>query len=293
MQKLILFTFMLVIAITIYAQQDNFPTLTGPYLGQNPPGMTPELFASDIISTNENEFSCCFSPDDNEFYFTRRHPEINNTIVMYSKLNNTTWSKPKIAPFAEPFTFEPFVTPDNKKLYFQTGKVIDGNLQMLTLYVERNDTVWGEIKEPGQPFNPQKTMPISVTLDGNIYTTDISNGMGTECLGFIKNENGVYKTLEKLGPPLNKEKFSQHPWIAPDESYMIFTVRKPGQEINSVLHITNKDENGNWSEPKEINLGINAAQPFVTYDGKFLFFTSGEQGKGDIYWVSIEILNQI
>jgi hypothetical protein len=33
------------------AQQDNLPVLKGPYLGQKPPGMTPEIFAPGIIST--------------------------------------------------------------------------------------------------------------------------------------------------------------------------------------------------------------------------------------------------
>ncbi len=32
-----------------------FPNLTGPYLGKKPPGKTPEVFASGIISTGKNE----------------------------------------------------------------------------------------------------------------------------------------------------------------------------------------------------------------------------------------------
>ena len=33
-----------------YARQDDFPLLKGSYLGQKPPGMTPEVFAPGIIS---------------------------------------------------------------------------------------------------------------------------------------------------------------------------------------------------------------------------------------------------
>ena len=35
----------------IHAQQENFPVLKGPYLGQKPPGLTPEIFAPEIISS--------------------------------------------------------------------------------------------------------------------------------------------------------------------------------------------------------------------------------------------------
>jgi hypothetical protein len=64
---------------------------------------------------------------------------------------------------------------------------------------------------------------------------------------------------------------------------LLFTVRRPGQKIVSVLFFSFKKEDGSWNEPKEINLGMSAGLPFVTRDGKYLFFTGGDQGKSDIY----------
>jgi hypothetical protein len=287
---------LLVLCGTLNSQLDTIKNtnLTGPYLGQKLPGTTPELFAAGIVSTLANEFSCCFSPDGNEFYFARRHPVLNETVIMYSKLVNGVWTEPDIVPFVnKQFSFEPFVTPDNKKLYFQSGRVVDGALQMFTLYVERNEAGWGDVKDPGPPFNPQKTMHISATADGTIYTTDISGGMGSESLGIIRKVNGEYKTLEKLGLPFNHEKLSQHPWISPDEKCIIYTVRRPGQQPVSVLFCSFRDEDGRWSEPMEIKLGMNAGQPFLSNDGRFLFFTSGDLGKGDIYWISAKIIEEL
>ena len=40
----------------------EFPSLTGPYLGQEPPGQEPELFAPGLVSTGAQELSICFSP---------------------------------------------------------------------------------------------------------------------------------------------------------------------------------------------------------------------------------------
>jgi hypothetical protein len=60
----------------------EFPKLSGPYLGQKPPGMAPEVFAPGIVSTAAHEFSCSFTPDGKEFYFTRRDPKLNQPFIM-------------------------------------------------------------------------------------------------------------------------------------------------------------------------------------------------------------------
>ena len=51
-------------------QQHDFQVLIGPYLGQKPPGMTPELFALGIISDEDTkEMGCVLISDRKEFYF--------------------------------------------------------------------------------------------------------------------------------------------------------------------------------------------------------------------------------
>ena len=45
----------------------KFPELTGVYLGQSEPGLSPEIFAPNIISTGMSELNACFSPDFSEF----------------------------------------------------------------------------------------------------------------------------------------------------------------------------------------------------------------------------------
>ena len=297
MKRAFFIFYLLVLTTTsILSQQSDIPKLTGPYLGQKPPGNIPEVFAPDFVSTELHEFSCCFSPDGNEFYFARRDSVLNKAIIMVSKLVNETWTEPVMASFVQnKYSFEPSVTPDNKRLYFQYGEPIPGQNgpPMNVLYVDRVGDGWSETKNPSSPFNPAKAMHISSTTDGTIYTTDISGGPGSECLAVIKKVNGEYLILEKLGDPLNKEAQSMHPFIAPDESYIIFGSMRPTQQISSVLFYSYKNEDGNWSEPKEINLGMRAGQPHVTPDGKYLFFTSGEQGKGDLYWVSTKIVDEL
>lgn len=72
MKRLILIICMLlVMAITIDAQQSDFPKLTGPFLGQKPPGLVPEVFAPGVLS----QFSMLhgkivFSPNGLEVFWT-------------------------------------------------------------------------------------------------------------------------------------------------------------------------------------------------------------------------------
>ena len=99
------------------AQKDDFPVLRGPYLGQKPPGMTPEVFAPGIISTSEyTELSCTFSPDGKEFYFTRFTPDRN---IWVCRLKDEVWQKPEPASFNTNYReISPHITADGSMLFF-------------------------------------------------------------------------------------------------------------------------------------------------------------------------------
>jgi len=47
------------------ARQEDVPRLKGPYLGQKPPGMTPEVFAPGIVSKDGPQAKLFFTRDGN------------------------------------------------------------------------------------------------------------------------------------------------------------------------------------------------------------------------------------
>ena len=64
------------------------------YLGQETPGMKPEIFAPGLVSTKDHkEFSCTFSPDGKEFYFSR------DDHIMVCRLEKGRWTAPEPASF--------------------------------------------------------------------------------------------------------------------------------------------------------------------------------------------------
>jgi hypothetical protein len=105
-------------------QQNDFPKLTGPYLGQKPPGIKPEHFGAGIIDNNERVFAITFSPDGKECFYTK---SLNTNTIMTTKEINGTWKEPTMAGFSgKVFDFEPHITPDGKKMIFGSRRSLPG-----------------------------------------------------------------------------------------------------------------------------------------------------------------------
>ncbi len=109
---------MFILNITfLYAQHNDFPVLKGPNLGQKPPGMTPEIFVPDIISTCTQHSSAYFSRDGKQVYFSRMLPR--PSVIMYMCEENDQWTSPQIV--CEGLT--PGLAPDGKTIFFSTWKL--------------------------------------------------------------------------------------------------------------------------------------------------------------------------
>ncbi len=273
---------------SLHAQE--LPVLKGPYLGQNPPGMTPEMFAPGFVSTDAHEFSCTFSPDGNEFYFARAFGKFRKKYVMVTKNVNGSWTEPEkcLTQFNNE-NFEPHITHDGQKMFFMGFNTSGGGPHPIIdlYYVERKDSAWGEPKRMEKPFNPGKSMFASTTMEGIIYTSD------AEKMGIARSlpVNGEYQDYEDLGAPISIKGFNAYPFIAPDESYLIFVSDRLGREKGLRLFVT-FNVNGTWSEPREVPVGIPGGTPCVSPDGKYLFFVA-DRPIGNIYWVDSKIFRDL
>ena len=275
----------------------------GPYFGQTPPGSRPEVFAPGVVSTAAHEFACSFTPDGREFYFTRSTSPGSPTLIMVSRMVNGTWTEPEPAAFNDrsaQMSFEPMVTADGRRLYFSSDRPLappshaaQGGPPMLNIwYVEREGEGWSPPRNPGSPFNPMRTMYVTMTSAGTIYTMDISAGMGSEVIGVARPVGGEYQAIERLGAPVNVGTGNMYPYISPDERYLVFTRRQGGPGSATYLHVSFKGRDGRWGEPRAIDLGMPAGAATVSPDGRYLFFSGGERGRGDIFWVSTSVLNE-
>jgi hypothetical protein len=273
------------------------PKLKGPYLGQNPPGMTPQLFAPGIITTNEEEGSAGFALGATVFLFQKFLKGRCHTFIM--RLKAGIWTAPELIPFWETMAENGdfvFSSDDKTMLYQVRTKSAAGPISHIWR-AEVTDTGWGEQVPLPAPVNTQHFESFaSDTSDGTLYFfSGRPGGKGQFDLYRSAFRAGGYADPVNL-EALNTESQEWDPFVSPDESYVIFCSTKPGGLGRDDLYISYRRKDGTWSVPVNMGDEVNSAgsenRPYVTRDGKYFFFTSTKNGSRDIFWVQAAYLDR-
>jgi hypothetical protein len=279
----ILVTFFLFAFGTSYAQQveSDFPVLKGPYLGQKPPGMIPEIFAPGIVSVGKySEFVCIFTPDAMECVFDcYGDDEYQKGVVFTSRVENGRWIKPEIHELFEKFgeVFLPTLSPDGEYWFFmsKTLPVPEGAKGVLPMYfIKKTKTGWTK------PEYFAESIHASATFDGTVY---IKSG----------REFKTHPELNAIVDLYGSVPFDAgHSVISPNGSYLIFDNNKLPRHGDCRLFVSFKNDAGSWTDPVSLGKQIkqHAFCAWITSDEKYIFFHSLDNPKGNIYWVSAEII---
>jgi hypothetical protein len=284
MRKRFLFAAALVILASVVCCRSGkkaSPVLQGPYMGQEPPGATPVLFAPGMVSTGLNENSVTFMPDGRECYWSVLFSGFETIVT--SRLDKGGWTEPETAPFAgQYYDGWPSIQSDGKRMYFHSARPHPDSASGVTAkfniwYVDRAEDGWSEPKSIGQPVNgPESSSCPSVTRDGTIYISKKFND-GTEKLCRSRFVDGKYRDLEVLPAVINVLKENFHGFISPDESYMI----RPLYGIEDAVgggwnfYVSFRSADDRWSD--WVNLGKGVNSPYclginsISPDGKYIF----------------------
>jgi Tol biopolymer transport system component len=253
-----------------------------PYLGQVPPGMTPEKFAPGIVSSASlREYSLTLSSDSTELYFYRFGE--NNPSKIYScRFEQGAWTAPaEFAPTAGHPASEPCITPDSHRFYFlwETDSTL-----MIPLYymVERGRTGWTAPVAAGQG------MFITASAEGQLYTTDVTALIttGRTYLAKIQTTGGLFTRFDRLQIQPNYGS-QAHPCIAPDGRYILFDI-----DGGSHLFVSFRKSDGTWDTAIDLashGFDAQAGGPVLSPDGKYLFFHLN----GDIWWVDSRVIENL
>lgn len=257
--------------------------LTGPYLGQKAPGLTAEVFAPNIISTKGWEYGVVFAPNMKEMYMVR---EVNadtkpeQQFVVYEK-DGENWIDRVISKRVG----TPTLSPNNKIMFFGRG------------YKERTQDGWSEMKRLGPDFEPYRIMRVTSSLNGTIAFDEAGNN-GNGILRYSTMEHGKLSTPKPFPKEINTGTWNAHPFIAPDESYIIWDGQRGKDTRNSDLFISFKELDGSWGEAIKFGDNVNtpenefAAQ--LSPDGKYLFFNrNGDDRNVDTYWVDAKVIEDL
>lgn len=278
-----------------YAKQNKKSSgSSNTYLGQKRPSTTPEIFAPNLISKKgQYEFGSVFNKDATEFFYG---VNVNGKEeIRFSKLVGNNWSKPKtILKHKRYGSNDPFLSPDENRLYFISQRTLNGigNPKDYDIwYVERVEDGWSEPINAGPNINTKKNeYYISFTENGTMYFSSNKNGSNFD-IYTSKFVNGEFQKPVVLSDAINTQHYEADVFIDPKETYIIFCANRPEGLGRGDLYISFKNIDGTWTKSMNMGEKINTKGhelcPFVSKDGKYLFYTSNQ----DIYWVSTEILD--
>lgn len=285
--------------------EPKFPVLTGPYMGQKLPGRTPEIFALGLVAAKYAfHGGVSFSPDGREAYWSVQ--DYGGAMAsLESRLVDGRWT------IAKPMSFVvigqsddvPFPSPDGQKLYFVSNRPLEkgrpGGKENIWV-MERSGSDWSEPR-PLPPVVNAMNMhwQVSVDMKGNLYfgaREEGGQGFGLQDVYRSKFENGTYAKPENLGAAINGPGFEHSPFIASDGSYLIFSKSNPQARVDS-LFISFLKPDGTWTPARDLNSVMRYRNrsmcPWVTPDGKYLFFAGIVAGENAPFWVEAGFIDDL
>jgi hypothetical protein len=287
-------------------QAAAFPELKGPYLGQKTPGMTAEVFAPNIVSSEFMDSVPVFSPDGKEIYWSRIVGQGRAEIV-FSRLESGRWSTPKPVSFARPDLLDvaPSISADGQKMAFLSRRPLNGKLPSPAFFfiwtATRTGREWSAAAPLGPAINAYDS-DISAVLagDGTLYFTGRRPNKAGKIISnifFSGMENGEYGQAEKLAAPFNTDDGAMLTYVASDQSYIICTSTRNGGFGQTDLYISFRQKDGVWGPSVNMGQAVNSPgyEHFasVSPDGKYFFFSSDRGGNMDVYWVDAKILAEL
>jgi WD40-like Beta Propeller Repeat len=289
----------------------------------------PTIFAPGVISTGEYEVCPTFSTDGKTFYFVKSTPDANFWTIVLSRFQNGTWTAPQVAPFSGQYSdADEFITRDGQQMFFISRRPVSADISpnasgKLDIWVmdKTANGDWGEPRNLGRPINSDANEYYPTVADnGTLYFgSRRKGGKGGPDIYRSRLVNGKYQEPENLGDAINTEFDEFEPYVAPDESFMIFMAGggRPDSLGGYDFYIS-YNRNGQWTKAKNVGAPINSsADEFsakITPDGKYFFWGSTRSlidqaktknwnfqelsnafhapgnGLGDIYYIDVSAL---
>jgi Tol biopolymer transport system component len=292
------------------------------------PVLEPTVFAPGLISTSDYEAVPQFSPDGKTFYFAKGTPDFNFWTIVFSRFANGKWHEPQVASFSGQYSdADEFITADGKRMFFISRRPVSsdispnaaGKYDVWSMDGIANGD-WGKPKNLGARVNSEGSefFP-TLTKDGTLYFgSGRKGGKGGVDLYRSRLLSGEYQEPENLGDAINSTFDEYEPFIAPDESFLVFMAAARPDGLGGYDLYISYNRNGQWTKARNLGAPINSAadelSPKITPDGKYFFWASTrsaidkpkirnwtfqelssslhgpQNGLGDIYYIEVSAL---
>ena len=244
------------------------------YFGYKPPGLTPEIFVPKKSTSQDWKLGHTDSLNMDEFYFTYTgHNPFEPLVVVYRN-EGSSYNVNKYS-----FSHNP---SDSNILYSRWN------------YIERTESGWSKIKSLGPMFEREDwgIMVLSVSSKGTFVFDDYKSN---DVIRMSRIINGNREEPRLLGKHINTGKWTCHPFIAPDESYLIWGSEREDGYGKSDNYISFRQQDDSWGPAinmgDKINSELEENGAHLTPDGRYLLFSRHEEKvreDGSTYYESIQ-----
>lgn len=253
-------------------KESDSSTIESTYLGQVTPSLTPESLDPSSFFRKGQELEGVFVPGMKEFYFTTSSDIPFSPSVVVFREENRVWKK------------YDFYATGNDTMYSKDT------------YIERTETGWSEIKSLGPAFHSIPIMRLTASTNGTLIF-DEGRRDGNGILRYSRLVNGTREAPKPLSEEINKGIWKGHPFIAPDESYIIWDGEREGGYGDSDMYISFKQADGSWGAAINFGDTINTdgedGGGYVTPDGKYLSYCPRCKPPYDRMWVDAQIIEDL
>ncbi len=260
--------------------------------GCSAPPQSPEILAEgDISQQGRHEFGISLSEDCQDLFVGIEHGDWQS-IEHYHRTKAGWVHIRRVVGTADLSANDPYITPDGQRLYYIRH---EGENTQIAYLDRMGVSSWSKPVVLPEPVNTAaKEFYISFDTNGDlIFASDRdAKGPGDYNLYRARHDAGAYMSVEALPKGINTLWYEADPFVAPDGSYLLFASNRRGGEGRGDIYVAFRLDNKNWSTPRPmtvINTSAHELCPFVSADGKTLYYTSDQ----DIYSVSASIVEAL
>lgn len=269
-----------------------------------------KLIKFDVLNTEYSEYRPKINGDETEMYFTSRRPFGNDPKmdedglyyedIYFSKKENGKWTTPVRVDGAinsDSHDACLYLSPDGQNMIIYRTS-LENNNEGGIYQSQLSDGKWSDPKLMIAEVNSDYwETDANISADGNtlFYTSDKPGGQGGRDIWQMKKlPTGEWAKVQNLGYPVNSQLDEEAPYLHPDGKTLYFSSKSHSTMGGFDAYSTTLNEDGTWSEPKNLGYPINTTGDdvfyFPTNDGKKAYFSSfreGGKGQQDIYMIEI------
>lgn len=201
--------------------------------------------------------------------------------------------------------YAPVLTADENEMVFTTRRqedntspdVADDNKYYEDIFISiRDGGQWKTARNIGPPINTKfHNSNLALSPDGSLLFIRNDDGNGDIYVS-EKKKDGTWGVPEPLPGVVNSSAIESSVTITADENTLYFASDRPGGYGGFDIYVCTRDSRGEWTRVTNLGPKINTQYdedgPFISYDGKTLYFSSqAHKGMGGFDIFRIELLD--